>query len=156
MNMNVYSFKPILMKKAIATGICALMLIINSSCQKEIPTKLTGYFYTTDSTSSESVLKLYIDGTEKGTLPFINRPFTSIRTLDSDMMASALKIEFMSGKHLVQSKKSDGSIASSCEMYFEFYKNKTKSGVKGDLGAFGSAYYNDPQKVLIWLAGTDK
>ncbi|MDI9320377.1 MAG: hypothetical protein QM530_07890 [Phycisphaerales bacterium] len=144
------------MKKIIASISCATLLIFSSCCHKEIPTKLTGYFYTTDISITEEVIKLYIDGQEKGILPFINRSFTSIDALDSSMKANALKIEFMSGKHLVQSKKSDGSIVSSSEMYFEFYKNKTESGVVSDIGASGSKYFNDPKQVLIWLAANPK
>jgi hypothetical protein len=46
-----------------------LSLILVASCQKEIPTKLSGYFYTTDSSASELPLRLFFDGKEIGNLP---------------------------------------------------------------------------------------
>jgi hypothetical protein len=36
--------------------------------------------------------------------------------------------------------------------YFEFYKNETKSGVTGGIGAIGSAMFNSPDEVAILLA----
>ena len=132
------------------------ILIINSSCQKQIPTTLSAYFYTSDSSYSEHSLKLLIDGVDKGYLPFINQSFTDSIQLDSNMLAQALNVSFMSGTHQIQAIKTDGGIVASSKIYVEFYKHKTKSGIQSDTGAVGYKLINNTQQVLIWLSSQAK
>lgn len=137
--------------------LCAIpILFLFAGCQKEIPTKMTGYFYTTDKPSNEEQYRLYLDGVDKGELPYIDVSIEKLTGIDSGMKVNALKLEFMSGRHLVESRKSDGKTVASSEMYFEFYKNKTKSGVSGKIGAGGSAMFNSPHNVAIYLAKEPK
>jgi hypothetical protein len=144
------------MKYTLIGLIATTVLIINSSCQKQIPTTLQGYFYTTDSNYSENRLKLLIDGVDKGTLPFINQSFTDSMQLDSNIQDQALIVTFMSGTHQIQTIKSDGSMVASSKIYFEFYEHKTKSGTQSDIGAVGYKLINNTHQVLIWLSTTAK
>lgn len=144
------------MKHQLIAIIAITLLIINSSCEKQIPTALTGYFYTTDSSTSENDIKLWIDGVDKGYLPFINQVFTDSTKLDSSMQSKALSISIMSGDHLIQAKKSDGTVMASSKMYFKFYKHKTNSGIQSDTGAVGYKLMNNTQQVLIWISSQAK
>lgn len=133
--------------------LCAFpILFLFAACQKEIPTKLTGYFYTTDLPSDDVHYKLFVDGVEKGDLPYYATRIEKLGSIDSTMKMTALKLEFMSGRHQIQAKDASGKIVSSGEFYFEFYKNKTKSGVTGGIGATGSAMFNSPDEVAILLS----
>lgn len=134
--------------------LCALpILFLFASCQKkEIPIKLTGYFYTTDLPSDDVHYKLFVDGVEKGDLPYYATRIEKLAGIDSSMKIATLKLEFMSGRHQIQAKDAFGKIVSSGEFYFEFYKNETKSGVTGGIGAIGSAMFNSPDEVAILLA----
>lgn len=135
---------------------CILAIVLSfsfASCQKrEIPTKLTGYFYTTDLPSDDIHYKLFVDGVEKGYLPYYGTRIEKLGGIDSTMKITTLKLEFMSGRHQIQAKDASGKIVSSGEFYFEFYKNETKSGVTGGIGATGSAMFNSPDEVAILLA----
>lgn len=134
------------------TLFCAFpILFLFASCQKEIPTKLTGYFYTTDTSSVENAFHLFIDGVDKGILPQVNKPFTEIKKDDSVLKSQALKIDFMSGTHLFQ-VRANGNLVVSAEHYYKFYKNQSKSGVKGSIGASGSLSFDNANEVYVWLA----
>lgn len=117
-----------------------------------MPIKMTGYFYTTEILKEGQQLQLFVDGEFKGALPYINMDHSKLTKIDSTIKATTLKLDFMSGRHLVQAKKLDGTMVSSSEMYFEFYKNKTKSGVEGNLGSSGFIRFDPKNEVVIWLA----
>ena len=121
-----------------------------ASCRKEIPTKMTGYFYTTDIQIDEAQYRLWIDGVDKGSLPYIE--VEKLTSIDSSMKMNALRVEFMSGRHVVQSKNSAGEIVSSSEINFEFYKNRTVSGVSSGIGGSGHARFDKNNEVVIWLS----
>lgn len=144
------------MKSTLNCILAFIALLTFASCQKEIPTKLTGYFYTTDIQISEAQYRLFVDGVDKGPLPYIDQSIEKLTKIDSAMKLQALKLEFMSGTHLVQSKDATGKIVSSSDMYFEFYKNKTKTGVSGSIGASGNASFEKNTEVVIWLAKEPK
>lgn len=140
------------MKNTVKFLLAIVISLSFASCQKEIPTKMTGYFYTTDVPTSEVQYRLFVDGVDKGVLPYINQPFETADPNDSTMRANSLKVEFMSGVHLFESRKAEGGLVASSEMEFYFTKNKTGSKVYSPKGASGSKSYNSPQVHLIWLA----
>lgn len=123
------------MKKALGVFSTILFLFLLSSCQKEIPTKLTGYFYTTTSTKAEDYIVLFIDGEKIGKLPYISTSKEMALSVDDTaLIANALKYSMMSGKHSFRAEKSDGKVISLSEVSFLFYKNKTESSSKGNVG----------------------
>lgn len=144
------------MKHQLIGILATILLIINSSCEKQIPTVLTGHFYTTDSSTGDNDIKLWIDGIDKGYLPFINQAFTDSLQIDSTLLQQTLAVSFMSGTHQIQAIKTNGTVIASSKMYFEFYKNKTKSGVQSDIGAAGHILQNNPKRLVIWLSHTIK
>ncbi|MES2479295.1 MAG: hypothetical protein V4561_09415 [Bacteroidota bacterium] len=123
------------MKKALVIFSTILFLFLISSCQKEIPTKLTGYFYTSTPTMAEDYIVLFIDGERIGKLPFINiSKEMPLSVGDTTLTTNALKYSLMSGKHIFRAEKSDGKVISLSEVSFLFYKNKTESSTKGNVG----------------------
>lgn len=138
--------------KNIIKFFCALpILFLFAACQKEIPTKMTGYFYTTDMATNEDEYRLFVDGVDKGILPSINLPFDSADPNDSAFRSQSLKLEFMSGSHLFESRL-NGKLISSSEMNFYFKKGKQGAKVYTPKGASGNKSYENPQVYLIWLA----
>jgi hypothetical protein len=123
------------MKNALVVFSTLLFLFLLSSCQKEIPTKLNGYFYTTTSTKAEDYIVLFIDGERIGKLPYINSSKEMPLSVgDTTLTANALKYSLMSGKHIFRAEKPDGKVISLSEVSFLFYKNKTESSTKGNVG----------------------
>jgi len=127
------------MKKIIP--LLAFIIILTNSCQKEIPRKLTGYFYTSDSSSNEAQNLLYVDGKLIGNLPNMNITISAFPSLnDTIFKQNALKLEMLSGTHIIEMRSSAGVTLSQSETYFKFYKNKESTGVKGSMGGCSLQY----------------
>lgn len=134
------------MKKILSA--LSLMLLLVSSCkkEKEIPTNMTGYFYTTNSTTPEARLRLFIDGVEKGEMPTIpTDPSLPLKTDDSLLLKNALKIEMLSGTYIVSMRDASGKIITQSKIYHNYYKNSVKSGVgwAGDYNCGSSSYLTE-------------
>ena len=127
------------------------IMLLFAACQKEIPTKMTGYFYTTDMPNNEDEYRLFVDGVDKGLLPSINLPFDSANPNDSAFRSQSLKLEFMSGSHRFESRL-NGKLICASEMDFYFKKRKTGAKIYTPKGASGMKSYDNPQVYLIWLA----
>lgn len=144
-------------KKLFVLSLSAGIGMLMQSCtpEKEIPTMLNGYFYTTDSSSSENPFYLYIDGSKKGVLPYIanKEKYMPLPTTDSNLRSQALQIDFMSGEHLIESRTSDGSIVAASTMSFRFYKNSSKGSTESKLGGGGSMQSDKDKSVSIYVAG---
>jgi hypothetical protein len=149
-------FNPIqtpFMNKILSTVAAATLALSFSACDNkgsEIPTKINGYFYTPDTSSSEKPLTLYMDGVKKGSLPYINAPYLQpLDFADARLKSTALQFEFMSGTHRFESRGADGKVASSCVMTFEFYKNEQGGSVTGNIGGAGNS--TQGTTAVIWL-----
>ncbi|GAA4452285.1 hypothetical protein [Rurimicrobium arvi] len=127
-----------------ATGMLA------SCTKKEVATTVHGYFYTPDSTVwSENPLHLYLDGVDKGSLPYIGGSDWNIPlTFSSAALESrALKVDFPSGNHIVEARTTSGKTVASSNMSILFYKNEVKSSSTSPIG--GAGYYlDDNQKKM--------
>lgn len=141
------------MKKHLLTVAAAAMAFTFASCDKEddpIPTKLQGYFYTPDSTSSEKPLTLYMDGVKKGYLPYIKAAYDRpLDFADPVLKSTALQFEFMSGTHRFESRDTDGKVVSSSVMSFEYSKNGTGGSATSSVGGAGSS--STGTTAVIWL-----
>jgi hypothetical protein len=127
------------------------MLSVASCCKdKEIPTTLNGYFYTTDPASSESGLTLYMDGQNKGALPYINTSREMPLSSKDPKISTALKFSFMSGAHFFEARKADGTVVSSARMKFYVSKHKSEGSTTSPIGGAGSSFENN-QTAVIWM-----
>jgi hypothetical protein len=133
-----------------------LSLILVASCQKEIPTKLSGYFYTTDSSASELPLRLFFDGKEIGNLPYINQSIETLGSIDSAFKSKTLPFAFMSGKHFIQAKTIKDSVVASAEFSFIFKKNKSEMSTTSPVGASGGFFIDKDKEAAIYLSSTLK
>jgi hypothetical protein len=115
------------MKKLV--GFCVIFSLLASSCQKQIPKQIEGYFYTNDLQENEEGLKLYFDGKEEGAIPSLALEVRDISVIDSALKQKTLHKSFMSGKHLIELRTSSGKTLSSAYIYFEYYKHKSKTGM---------------------------
>lgn len=132
------------MKKLIGLLSTILFLFLISSCKKEIPTKLSGYFYTTTASNPEDHLILFIDGEKIGKLPYINASKeVPLMPDDSTLLAVGLKHSLMSGKHSFRAERTDGKVISQSETSFLFYCNQTKSSTQGNIGGSGTSLVKD-------------
>jgi hypothetical protein len=103
-----------------------LMVFLFSHCRKE-NTVYQGYFYSLNS-QDEARLNLFIDGENKGELPFIKHQagFTS-----DSIKYHALKLPFYSGKHKLEAKDQNGQIRSSGTVSVSKNKSSSRGGVGG-------------------------
>lgn len=128
-----------------------VLLSLVASCHKEeIPTSLSGYFYTPDTKAIEQPLYLFIDGTNKGKLPYIKTTANvPLGFSNPELSSKALQFTFMSGKHIFEARRSDGSVMASATITFAFYKNKTESDIYSNVGGAGNVLAGN--KVEAWL-----
>ncbi|MBL7711412.1 MAG: hypothetical protein JNL13_03065 [Chitinophagaceae bacterium] len=141
------------MKKHLFTVAAATLALSLASCDKKddpIPTKLQGYFYTPDSTSSEKPLTLYMDGVKKGYLPYIKASYDRpLDFADPVLKSTALQFEFMSGTHRFESRDAEGKVVSSTTMSFDYYKNGTSGSATSSVGGAGSS--STGTTAVVWL-----
>lgn len=138
-----------------------LMAIALSSCaRKEIPTTIHGYFYTPDaSMGPEQPVHLYMDGVDKGLLPYIagTKKDEPLSADDSMVRTRTLQFDFPSGEHTLEARTKDGKFVCASRMYVRIYKDGASSGT-GPVGGYepgtsgsGASYNGNTRQYVAYL-----
>ncbi len=114
------------MKKLLFKSLIICLSVLTLLACKKFGHKFDTYFYT-DTESSDGPLYLYIDGKNKGALPFLKIP---VSTENDTVIKSALHLVLRSGNYKIEAKDPFGNLKFSG--YLKFRRRTIGNG--GTLG----------------------
>lgn len=141
----------------IAPRFLLLPLIVGllASCgRKEVPTTIHGFFYTPDpSMGPEHPVHLFMDGVDKGVLPYIATTGKDevLTTKDSVIRTQTLQFDFPSGEHMLEARTTDGKFVCSSRMNVRYYKNGSGSGLGPGIGGGGASLDGNTRQYVAYL-----
>lgn len=141
----------------IAPRFLLLPLIIGllASCgRKEVPTSIHGFFYTPDaSMGPEQPVHLYMDGVDKGLLPYIagTKKDEPLSADDSIVRTRTLQFDFPSGEHMLEARTTDGKFVCSSRMNVRYYKNGSGGGLGPGIGGGGASLDGNTRQYVAYL-----
>lgn len=143
------------MNTALRFLLLTLMIGTLASCgRKEVPTSIHGFFYTPDaSMGPENPVHLFMDGVDKGVLPYIATASKdeALTAKDSIIRTQTLQFDFPSGEHMLEARTTEGTFVCSSRMYVRYYKNGCGGGFGPGTGGGGASLDGNTRQYVAYL-----